>query len=572
MQSRHLLPRHVIFGLLIITVSLTAHNQVFGASESVAYNFGSFATDGTLPQSALLRDANGNLYGTTTFGGSFVSPESFGGGTAFKLSPSASGGAPWTELIVWNFSGNGNDGGEPLGALIMDGSGNLYGTANDAGANFQGMVFELTPPSSTCTPPAGQNWCESQLWNFGPSSTDGDFPEGLVMDKTGNLYGTTVGGGTEGAGTAYELSPSAGGGAPWNETILWNFDLTATDDFNPESSLVMDSSGNLYGTGSRGGTNNFGGAVFKLSPPSSTCAPPAGQNWCETILWNFGTGTDGEEPLANVIMDKSGNLYGTTVTGGIYSDPIEAAGTAFELSPPSSACNPPAGQSWCENILWYFGNGADGAEPFGGLTMDNSGNLYGTTAFGGVNAFYGFGGNDRGGTAFELAPPAGGTGLWSESVLWSFGSGADGNQPQAGLVTDNNGNFFGTTYEGGANSGAFGFLTDGTVFEVSTGAPQILRRPRIVQFPNTAIGSSSTAILQIENSGTANLIGSVNPPPAPFGLSGSGSFNLPPNGRVMIKLTFTPTASTTLLKGDNIASNSVVLSTLPFGLQGTGMP
>jgi hypothetical protein len=105
--------------------------------------------------------------------------------------------------------------------------------------------------------------------------------------------------------------------------------------------------------------------------------------------WNFETGTDGAEPLANVIMDKSSNLYGTTATGGIYSDPIEAAGTVFELSPPSSSHTPPTGQNWCENILWYFGNGTDGAEPFGGLVLDNSGNLYGTTAFGGVDAPYG---------------------------------------------------------------------------------------------------------------------------------------------------------------------------------------
>ena len=561
-----------IFTLAIVITSLIGGKQVFAASESVLYNFGSFASDGTLPQSGLLMDAKGNIYGTTTFGGSFVSPESFGGGTAFKLIPPATIGAPWTESILWNFSGDANDGGDPLGALIMDGNGNLYGTANDAGTNFQGTVFELTPPSSTCTPPAGQNWCESQLWNFGASSSDGSFPTGPVMDKSGNLYGTTSGGGSGGSGMAYELSPSAGGGAPWNETILWNFALSATDAFIPESSLIVDSSGNLYGTTERGGTNNFGGAVFKLSPPSSTCTPPAGQNWCESILWNFGNGTDGEEPRASVIMDKSGNLYGTTVTGGIYNDPIEAAGTVFELSPPSSTCTPPAGQNWCENILWYFGNGADGAEPFGGLLMDNGGNLFGTTTFGGLNAFYGFGGNDRGGTAFELTPPAGGTGLWNESVLWSFGGGTDGNQPQAGLVTDNNGNFFGATYEGGLHSGAFGSLTDGTVFEVSTGVPQIIRRPRIVQFPNTTIGSTSTAFLQIKNGGSANLIGTVNAPPAPFGLSGSGSFNLAPNAVVKIKLTFTPTASTTLLKGDNIVSNSAVRSTLPFGLQGTGTP
>ena len=231
------------------------------------------------------------------------------------------------------------------------------------------------------TPTATPTPSESILWNFG-NGTDGQYPAaGLIMDASGNLYGTTSQGGPyagpygTGSGTVFMLTPPSTSGGSWAESILWDFDNGA-DGETPSSGLVMDANGNFYGTTSLGGSyigsNGLGlGTMFKLTPPSVS-----GGNWDESILWNFGEGTDGQDPAGGLIMDTSGNFYGTTVAGGTYGGSGTSGrgfGTLFELT---SVGN--------ESILWNFGKGADGRHPDANLIMDQSGNVYGTTNKGGA--------------------------------------------------------------------------------------------------------------------------------------------------------------------------------------------
>jgi uncharacterized repeat protein (TIGR03803 family) len=419
-----------LFTLAFVSL-ITLGGQAFGASESVLWSFGN-GTDGSAPSAGLIADKNGNLYGTTYQGGAN------GAGTVFELTPSGGG---WSESLLWSF-GSGADGQNPYAGLIMDKSGNLYGTTGTGGVYSGGTVFELTPPT-----PSGGTWSESILWNFG-NVNDGVQPyAGLIMDESGNLYGTTGAGGVYGGGTVFELTPINGG--TWSESILWNFndnDASGTGPYQPQGGLIMDKSGNLYGTTYQGSPfcvpsgideTVCGGTVFELSPTKAG-------NWTESTLWNFGNSVDGLEPYAGLITDTSGNLYGTTYDGGASS-----SGIVFELTPPPPTT--PEG-NWSELVLWNFGGQSDdGVEPYGGLFMDASGNLYGTTYGGGASSS---------GTVFELTPPAPSGANWAESILWSFGNGTDGVQPKAGLIVDASGNLYGTTIAGGAYS-------DGTVFEVS---------------------------------------------------------------------------------------------------------
>jgi uncharacterized repeat protein (TIGR03803 family) len=227
--------------------------------------------------------------------------------------------------------------------------------------------------------------------------------------------------------------PATGGGS-WTETVLHNFTGHTTDGFGPVASLIFDGSGNIYGTTSVGGAHSYG-TVFEL-------APIGDGSWTETILHSFEKiDGDGLAPEAGLIFDGSGNIYGTTVGGGAYGGP-GTGGAVFELTPV-------AGGGWTETLLHSFGNGADGSGPFSSLIFDGSGNLYGTTIRGGA---YGDG------TVFELTPVAGGS--WTETVLHSFGHGKDGSGPASGLIFDGSGNLYGTTGGGGA----FG---SGTVFEIT---------------------------------------------------------------------------------------------------------
>jgi uncharacterized repeat protein (TIGR03803 family) len=321
--------------------------------------------------------------------------------------------------VLYSFGGK--HGNEPNGGLVFDGAGNLYGTTIEGGTYSDGTVFELTPQASG-------GWTEKVLHSFG-NGTDGIGPRGsLVFDGAGNLYGTTYDGGKYYlyGGTVFKLTPKVDGS--WKEKVLHSFGNGADGD-QPYANLIFDAAGNLYGTTFVGGTYN-GGTVFELTPQ-------AGGGWTESLSYSFGGGTDAAMPYAGLIFDAAGNLYGTTVEGGAYS-----GGTAFELKPQ-------AGGGWTENLLYSFGKGKDAAAPSAGLIFDASGNIYGTTSEGGT---YG------GGTVFELTPQAGGG--WKEKVLHSFGNGTDGDRPNANLIFDAAGNLYGATSEGGTNN-------DGTVFELT---------------------------------------------------------------------------------------------------------
>jgi uncharacterized repeat protein (TIGR03803 family) len=340
-------------------------------------------------------------------------------------------GAAAQEKVLHSFSSS-TDGFEPFAGLIFDAAGNLYGTTSAGGASDLGTVFELTPS-------AGGTWTEKLLWSFG-NGTDGREPEaGLIFDAAGNLYGTTDDGGTSNSGTVFELTPTAGGG--WTEQVLHSFNYNGTDGNGPFAGLVFDAAGNLYGTTTRGGSDQsctYGcGTVFELTPT-------AGGTWTEKVLHNFSNdGTDGNYPEAGLTFDTAGNLYGTTASGGSESC-FGGCGTVFELTPA-------AGGTWTERVLHTFG-GADGDEPRAGLVFDASGNLYGTTFQGGTYDL---------GTVFELTPAAGGT--WTEKVLHSFGNGTDGANPTASLIFGASGNLYGTTEDGGTS-------TAGTVFELTPAA------------------------------------------------------------------------------------------------------
>jgi uncharacterized repeat protein (TIGR03803 family) len=365
----------VILLMAVAVVSTSASAQTL----TTLHSFGSSSTDGIYPYAGLI-DESGNLYGTTVYGGAY------GYGTVFKLTPKG------IETVLHSFGSSATDGQEPFAGLIADAYGNLYGTTEEGGANGYGTVFKVTPSGT-----------ETVLYSFGSSATDGKEPYADLIDWSGNLYGTTVGGGAHGYGTAFKLTPKG------IETVLYSFGSSATDGRNPFAGLIADKSGNLYGTTFGGGANNAG-TVFKLTLKG-----------IETVLYSFGSSaTDGQEPYAGLI-DESGNLYGTTEVGGAYGD-----GTVFKLTPKG-----------IETVLHSFGSSAtDGRYPPAGL-VDESGNLYGTTFNGGANAA---------GTVFKVTPKG------IETVLYSFGSSAtDGRVPYAGLTADKSGNLYGTTFDGGAN-------------------------------------------------------------------------------------------------------------------------
>jgi len=412
----------VLLAALLLGASLAVSSRVVSANEAVLWSFD--GVDGSAPFDTVSIDTAGNLYGTTIQGGTF------GLGAVFELSPPTIGGGAWTESVLWNF-GSGSDGASPFATVTVDQSGNLYGTTCAGGTYLGpngglGTVFKLSPPAT-----ADGSWTESILWNFG-NGNDGSCPESqLLLGANGVLYGTTYFGGKLALGTVFRLAPPASGSSPWRETILWNFD--GANGSLPIGRLIKDKAGNLYGTTGHGGT--FGsGTAFKLG------LPPGGGKWTEFVLWNFGNGTDGARPLDGLTMDASGNLYGTTWEGGTYL----GGGTAFELIPPDTS-----GGSWTESILWDFGNGFDGANPAGYLLLDKAGNLYGTTQLGG-----------HGGKAFRLKPPAISGDGWSESILWSFGGTDDSAEPFGGLLLGPDNVFYGTTNAGGASD-------RGTVFQLT---------------------------------------------------------------------------------------------------------
>jgi len=389
---------------------ITAQAQKF----TVLYAFRG-GNDGGGPFDAPLLDKAGNLYGTTAFDGKR------GAGVVYKV-PSGTRGK---ETVIHTFEDVDGFGG--YGPLIFDEKGNLYGEGV-GGENNHGVVYRLSPNQDG-------TWTQAVLYNFFGSEIDGDTPSGgLVSDAAGNLYGSTLYGGgrgcssSGGCGTIFKLSPSDG--AFWKETILYRFSGGAGGQ-NPNA-VVLDRNGNIYGTAFGGG--NTPGTVFRLTP--------SGNRWMFELLHTFGKGNDGAFPAGPLIFGKSGKLYGTTTGGGLLF-----YGTIFELSQDANG-------KWLETVIYSFTGNADGCTPYGAVTSDANGNLFGTTSGGAPYC------NNTFGSVYELKYSPG---LWTVVPLHDFAGGADGDTPLGGVVLDKAGNLYGTTssLQGLGN-------VHGNVFEVSS--------------------------------------------------------------------------------------------------------
>ena len=398
---------------------------------SIVYNF-TGSPDGANPQAGLIMDPAGNLYGTTRNGGVNVGTGyGTGYGTVFKVNP---GGQ---DSVLYAFTG-GTDGAWPVANLVMDAAGNLYGTTEFGGDTVDppctstgyipgcGVVFKIDTSGN-----------ETVLYTFCSQSncSDGNQPRaGLIMDAAGNLYGTTGSGGdttdptcaTAGCGVVFELVKANN----YAEVVLHAFTglRTGNDGHAPLGNLLMDASGNLYGTTAYGGVSTsclggpYGcGTVFKIDTRGN-----------ESVVYAFAGGTDGSQPFAGLIMDGSENFYGTTAFGGTGCG-TNGCGTVFKIDTSSH-----------EAVLYRFlGTSNDGEEPYGSLIMDTAGNLYGTNQFRGSH---------NAGTFFKLDTSN------NETILYNFPT-SEG--PVYGsLIMDSAGNIYGTTYEDASG--------EGTVYEFRT--------------------------------------------------------------------------------------------------------
>jgi len=389
---------------LVLAVIIIAALAVQAQTLSVLHAF-TGKGDGGAPYAGLTIDQAGNLYGTTATGGAA------GYGTVFKLSHTKTG---WTLSTLYTFQG-GADGGYPYAGVVFGPDGALYGTTSDYGiSGGYGTVFSLRPPSSACRSVLCP-WTKTVLYHF-QSGMDGATPGygDLAFDADGNICGTTFNGGGgadctySNCGVVYKLSRS---GASWTESVLYRFSDSGNGGSNPETGVILDSAGNLYGTTFLGGVYSNGGVAYKLSPS---------QGWMETVLHSFGAINDASSPFGGLIMDQQGNLYGTTTEGPTN----DYGGTVYELQP--------FGDSWTYSTLVDLPGSTLTNGPFAALIMDAAGNLYGTTVSDGSL------GN---GNVFELTPSGGG---WTYTDLHDF-NGHDGSQPLGGVVLDAHGNIYGTT-------------------------------------------------------------------------------------------------------------------------------
>ena len=384
---------------VLSTLLVVAARPALAQSYEVLYSFGGYAGDADGPIAGLVVDKEGNLYGTTLFGG------------AYNLGAVFEATATGTEKVLYSFCAKRNcaDGSSPYAGLALDKKGNLYGTTYIGGAYNGGTVFEITTAGT-----------EKVLHSFG-SQPDGNGPyAGLVIDEEGNLYGTTVFGGAYYYGTVFEITSDGA------EKVLYSFcsQPNCADGFYPYAGLVFDKKGNLYGTTSDkyDGYRSGYGTVFEITAAGT-----------ENLVYSFGGRGDGTNPYAGLLVfDKRGRLYGTTPFGGAYS-----SGTVFEITLAGK-------KAATEKVVYSFGGRGDGTYPYGGVAIDKDGNLWGTTSMGDPNSPCCFG------TVFEMT--SGGT------EEWSFGMGefGYGSTPYAGMVFNKEGDLFGTTFGGG----------DGTVFEV----------------------------------------------------------------------------------------------------------
>jgi len=381
----------LLFLLLFLTLSAPpAQAQTY----NVLHNF-SRGIDGAQPQATLTRDQEGNFYGTAN-------------NTVFKLANKGSG---WVlnPLYVFHL---GYDGYYAASPVTIGPDGTLYGTT------YQGGNLNLCPGGGGGVPGCGAVynvkpvarvpasvlafWSETVLYAFNGPPNDGEYPlySALIFDQEGNLYGTTSSGGSSGGGTVFELAPSGG----WTETILHNFD-NGPGGSTPYAGVIMDKAGNLYGT-----TSNRD-AVYQLSPTQN--------GWVETVLHSF-QGDDGWGAYGGLVMDQFGNLYGATFGGGAND-----SGVIYELSPSLDG--------WTYRILYNFSGGGG---PYDTLTLDAAGSLYGTATYCGANGL---------GMVFKLTQS---NGTWTLTDLQDFSSDTEW-APVGGVTFDTNGNLYGTASGGG---------------------------------------------------------------------------------------------------------------------------
>jgi uncharacterized repeat protein (TIGR03803 family) len=406
----------------LVALTVVAAQAALAQTFTVLHNF-TGGQDGANPTAGLTMDRGGNLYGTANVGGYMggYCGNFRGCGTVFKMTHTNGG---WLFTPLYNFTGD-NDGAVPEARVIIGPNGTLYGTTiigGGSGCNSGdgcGTIFNLKPSPTACKA-VFCRWTDTVLYSV-TGGSGGANPElgDLVFDQAGNIYGTTTGG-AYGQGIVFELTPSNGG---WTERTLYHLGSDM-----PVSGVIFDKSGNLYGTTSQGGIYGFG-MVYELTP--------SGDGWVENTLYSFQGGSDGENPWGGLIFDDSGNLYGTTVQGG-----IENGGTLFELTFSNG--------NWAHIVLYVFtpeGSGG-GYGPTGSLIMDAAGSLYGMTYEDGA---YGSG------LVFKLTPSGG---SWTYTSLHDFTGGSDGCGPYGNLTFDANGSLYGTTYACGED----GY---GVVFEIT---------------------------------------------------------------------------------------------------------
>jgi uncharacterized repeat protein (TIGR03803 family) len=385
--------RSVVAALVLaLFATLAAPLPALAQTETVLYSFCSANCDnGELPTGNLITDSRGNLYGTAAPG------EGYNNGAVYK----ASFAGAVSPIYAWATTST-NLGNDPSGGVVMDSAGNFYGTTQTGGTNPNGgTVFKISPKGVLTV-----------LYNFCSLSdcTDGQFPlAGVILDASGNLYGTTWDGGTNDNGTVYKISSDG------TETVLYSFGNGASDGKYPQSNLVMDKSGNLYGTttyGGLGSANTGDGTVFEISASG-----------VYSILYDFGAKgkIDGLNPAAGLTLNAQGHLYGTTAYGG-----ANAHGTIFELIPGASG--------WKETILYSFVQ-SNGSIPMAGVTIDNKGNIYATASEGGSGNW---------GSVIELSRSG------TATILYNFTGMPDAGGPESNVVLDSAGNLYGATSGGGA--------------------------------------------------------------------------------------------------------------------------
>ena len=442
-MTRHL-TKLVLLGLLTLALK---HSLGQSDGENVLIRF--MRTDeGEVPMGVVL--AGGALYGTAEMGGTGTCTfPGQGCGEVYEvtLARDASGAAVAQKRLIYDFQG-GADAAIPLAPLVLGPDGNLYGTTADGGGTACGFgcgtVFELST--------TGGHWAESVLYSF--SGPDGNTPESPVtFDSAGNIYGTTFNGGLNDCvrdgpcGVVYELQRTDSG---WTEIVLHEFDYK--DGQQPVGGVVMDGSGNLYGTTPWGGSPRLdayepAGTIYELSPKQT--------GWLFQVLYRFPGGAG--QSFAGLKLDAAGNLYGTTTVGGIYG-----AGSVFELQRPTKSGDP-----WTFVNIFSF-EGPNGSYPVSGVVFDEAGNLYGAAGGGGT------GQNCDGpcGIVYELTPSDSG---WAETILHNFQGDTDGAYANSTPVLDPMGNLYGTTaYGGDPNCVPFPEYSGcGIMYRINRGSPKL---------------------------------------------------------------------------------------------------